>query len=115
MPNMSYCRFQNTLQDFKDCVSVLESLGEVLQYRDFERRLHAEYKEYEESGVDDADKAESFDRRFADLRDWEEELDGATDMSPSEIRAAQELLREVMDLEEYADELLEELNRMESL
>ena len=25
MPNMSYCRFRNTLMDFQDCASVLES------------------------------------------------------------------------------------------
>jgi hypothetical protein len=27
MPNMSYCRFQNTLMDFEDCKDALEELA----------------------------------------------------------------------------------------
>ncbi len=29
MPNMSYCRFQNTLTDFKECSSVIEDMVEA--------------------------------------------------------------------------------------
>lgn len=31
MPNMSYCRFRNTLNDFKDC---LYALGDVDEFKD---------------------------------------------------------------------------------
>ena len=31
MANMSYCRFQNTLSDLRDCVEALEELDEALQ------------------------------------------------------------------------------------
>jgi hypothetical protein len=29
MSNMSYCRFQNTLPDFNDCIENLENYGEL--------------------------------------------------------------------------------------
>ena len=30
MSNMSYCRFQNTLKDLRDCVDALEEIGDNL-------------------------------------------------------------------------------------
>jgi hypothetical protein len=44
MANMSYCRFENTAQDMKDCLDALEEAGGIIEYMeecdpsDYERR-----------------------------------------------------------------------------
>ena len=58
MPNMSYCRFENTAQDLQDCLYALEE-GETTELSRFERRglrnllrLCEEFVDYENE-IDD--------------------------------------------------------------
>ena len=32
MANMSYCRFENTVRDMKDCLDALEEAGGIIEY-----------------------------------------------------------------------------------
>ena len=37
MANMSYCRFRNTEQDFRDCVDAISNAGSIDDFSDPER------------------------------------------------------------------------------
>ena len=40
MPNMSYCRFENTAKDFQDCLNVVgDALDTGLNYKEFLEKL----------------------------------------------------------------------------
>ena len=45
MSNMSYCRFENTLPDMQDCVGALESISDISELSDTERRAAKEMME----------------------------------------------------------------------
>lgn len=68
MSNMSYCRFQNTNVDLKDCINAIDDIvGDIDTYGDSENLLSEE----EEIA---ADNMEALCRRYLGVR---EELRGA--------------------------------------
>jgi hypothetical protein len=73
MSNMSYCRFQNTSGDLRDCIDAIDDIvGDIDTYGDSENLLSPE----EESA---ADNMEELCRRYLALR---EELRGAISSAP---------------------------------
>ena len=44
MPNMSYCRFENTVKDIKDCINAIED-GECDELSSYEISALKEFKE----------------------------------------------------------------------
>jgi len=73
MSNMSYCRFQNTNGDLRDCIAAIDDIvGDIDTYGDSENLLTEE----EESA---ADNMEALCRRYLELR---EELRGAISSAP---------------------------------
>ena len=101
MPNMSYCRFHNTLSDLEDCREALESMQGVahlvVRYKEMKKKWEAlpEMSEdcSEEEELEHDELCEEMDR----LRDQIEEAGG---LSREEYRKAQSLLelcREIAD------------------
>ena len=71
--NMSYCRFQNTHGDLRDCVNAIDDIiGDIDTYGDSENLLSPEEE-------DAAADMEALCRRYLDLR---EELKGAISGAP---------------------------------
>lgn len=47
MPNMSYCRFENTYSDLKDCINALYNREELsMSESDYARRMYQKCKDY---------------------------------------------------------------------
>ena len=44
MPNMSYCRFENTVMDMRDCINAIED-GECYDLSDYEITALKDFKE----------------------------------------------------------------------
>ena len=44
MPNMSYCRFENTVRDMRDCINAIED-GECNELSSYEISALKEFKE----------------------------------------------------------------------
>lgn len=45
MANMSYCRFENTVADMRDCINALsEAVDSGLSFAQFEERLSSDYE-----------------------------------------------------------------------
>ena len=44
MPNMSYCRFENTVKDIRDCINAIED-GECDELSSYEINALKEFKE----------------------------------------------------------------------
>ena len=44
MPNMSYCRFENTVRDIRDCINAIED-GECDELSSYEVNALREFKE----------------------------------------------------------------------
>ena len=44
MPNMSYCRFENTVMDIKDCINAIEE-GDTDELSSYEVNALREFKE----------------------------------------------------------------------
>ncbi len=72
--NMSYCRFQNTVRDFRDCVENIRSLDPNDRHpnTDEERRARAEIVRLaamllEELGVDDPSDAHAVDGAVSEM------------------------------------------------
>jgi len=73
MSNMSYCRFQNTNGDLRDCINAIDDIvGDIDTYGDSENLLSPE----EEIA---ANNMEALCRRYLELR---EELRGAISSAP---------------------------------
>lgn len=73
MSNMSYCRFQNTSGDLRDCINAIDDIiGDIDTYGDSENLLSPEEE-------DAAANMEALCRRYLDLR---EELKGAISSAP---------------------------------
>ena len=73
MSNMSYCRFQNTNGDLRDCINAIDDIvGDIDTYGDSENLLSPE----EEIA---ADNMEALCRRYLELR---KELRGAISSAP---------------------------------
>jgi len=73
MSNMSYCRFQNTNGDLRDCIAAIDDIiGDIDTYGDSENLLSEE----EEAA---AANMEELCRRYLGLR---EELKGAISSAP---------------------------------
>lgn len=86
MPNMSYCRFQNTVNDLKDCAdhitedfendeplsreefearqTLVELCREIAGKFDYDDRFEGTYKEYRQSIKTPADKQAETDHRM---------------------------------------------------
>ena len=58
MPNMSYCRFENTANDLRDCVEAIQN-GETTDLSQYEVRGLANLLEYCERIMDDKSYIES--------------------------------------------------------
>ena len=58
MPNMSYCRFENTANDLRDCVEALQN-GETTDLSPYEVQGLANLLEYCERIMDDKSYIES--------------------------------------------------------
>jgi len=71
MPNMSYCRFQNTVQDMEDCFNTMyEAVDaeEPLELSDDEQR--------------------AFQRMYDMLQDMQDTMDAVTEMEDEQRNAA---------------------------
>ena len=44
MPNMSYCRFENTVMDIRDCINAIEE-GDTYELSSYEVNALKEFKE----------------------------------------------------------------------
>ena len=71
MPNMSYCRFQNTVQDMEDCFHTME-----------------EALEYGEPMQLSADEQRAFQRMYDMLQDMQNTMDEVTRMEDEQREAA---------------------------
>ena len=55
MPNMSYCRFENTVNDMNDCLNAIED-REVNDLSDYELRALKDFLELGQAIVDNEDE-----------------------------------------------------------
>ena len=55
MPNMSYCRFENTVNDMNDCLNAIED-REVNDLSDYELRALKDFLELGKAIVDNEDE-----------------------------------------------------------
>ena len=55
MPNMSYCRFENTVNDMNDCLNAIED-REVNDLSDYELRALKDFLELGQTIVDNEDE-----------------------------------------------------------
>ena len=57
MPNMSYCRFENTAKDMRDCINAIED-RDVYSFSDYELRGFKDVLEYAQEIVSMEDDIE---------------------------------------------------------
>lgn len=74
MPNMSYCRFENTNADLADCVQALDdTIKEGDKYFDNADGEKEEFNEYENSAIRNLyENCKEFVERF-EANGWEED------------------------------------------
>ena len=66
MPNMSYCRFENTVKDMNDCLNAIED-REVNDLSDYELRALKEFLELGQAIVDNEDEIQQIiDKHYYD-------------------------------------------------
>jgi len=66
MPNMSYCRFENTVKDMNDCLNAIED-REVNDLSDYELRALKEFLELGQVIVDNEDEIQRIiDKHYYD-------------------------------------------------
>ena len=66
MPNMSYCRFENTVKDMQDCLNAIED-REVNDLSDYELRALKDFLELGQVIVDNEDEIQRIlDRHYHD-------------------------------------------------
>lgn len=72
MANMSYCRFENTLNDFYDCIENIDSLDEESSKSEFEARealIYAAQHLLVKLGFDYLFDMAAFEDRIKELND----------------------------------------------
>lgn len=72
MANMSYCRFENTLNDFYDCIENIDSLDEESSKSEFESRealIYAAQHLLMKLGLEDLFDIQGFQDRIEELND----------------------------------------------
>ncbi len=123
MPNMSYCRFHNTLLDLRDCAEALEEMAQnqylVNRLEDAKAKFAAAEETLDkfnenDPGYDDAVAAAHEDAKL-EVEHWEEEIAyysrKINPLSAEEFRAARSLLELCAEISEaYDDSILTEEN-----
>lgn len=86
--NMSYCRFQNTLNDLRDCIQVLQMIEEFGGLAEVRSLLCSADDCAEGLEGDDLDAHRQIVRDLEDIN-----------LSDRELAAARELLHEISDID----------------